>query len=123
MVEEEKGPGEEGERYSGHDGEVSSQCFAKLSPTMIVYMSAFVSSLTSVLLGYGEYTGTMTGLYRNRIRNRTRYRIRNRTRCRIRYRTRYRTRNRTRDRTRYRYRNCNRNRYLNVPHLGPAGIR
>lgn len=26
----------------------------RLSPTFIVYMSAFVSSLTSVLLGYGE---------------------------------------------------------------------
>lgn len=34
--------------------EVSSQCFGRLSPTAIVYMSAFVSSLTSVLLGYGE---------------------------------------------------------------------
>lgn len=34
--------------------EVSSGCFARLSPTTIVYMSAFVSSLTSVLLGYGK---------------------------------------------------------------------
>lgn len=36
------------------EGEVSSQCCGRLSPTAIVYMSAFVSSLTSVLLGYGE---------------------------------------------------------------------
>lgn len=34
--------------------EVSTGCFSRLSPTFIVYMSAFVSSLTSVLLGYGE---------------------------------------------------------------------
>ncbi|CAN0282964.1 unnamed protein product, partial [Ectocarpus fasciculatus] len=34
------------------EGEVSSQCCGRLSPTAIVYMSAFVSSLTSVLLGY-----------------------------------------------------------------------
>lgn len=34
--------------------EVSAGCFSRLSPTFIVYMSAFVSSLTSVLLGYGE---------------------------------------------------------------------
>ncbi|CBN73775.1 mannitol transporter, putative [Ectocarpus siliculosus] len=34
------------------EGEVSSQCCGRLSPTAVVYMSAFVSSLTSVLLGY-----------------------------------------------------------------------
>lgn len=55
VVEEEKDDGEgERERYYGKGGEVSSQCFTRLSPTTIVYMSAFVSSLTSVLLGYGE---------------------------------------------------------------------
>lgn len=35
--------------------EVSTGCFSRLSPTFVVYMAAFVSSLTSVLLGYGEY--------------------------------------------------------------------
>lgn len=41
---------------AGGDGQarVSTECFARLSPSTIVYMSAFVSSLTSVLLGYGE---------------------------------------------------------------------
>lgn len=32
--------------------EVSTGCFSRLSPTFVVYMAAFVSSLTSVLLGY-----------------------------------------------------------------------
>ena len=55
VVEEEKEDGQdERERYYENRGEVSSGCFARLSPTTIVYMSAFVSSLTSVLLGYGE---------------------------------------------------------------------
>ncbi len=42
------------EEYYGGEAEVSSHCCGGLSPTTIVYMSAFVSSLTSVLLGYGE---------------------------------------------------------------------
>ncbi|CAN0169914.1 unnamed protein product [Pylaiella littoralis] len=38
---------------SSAEGEVSTQCCCGgLSPTVVVYMSAFVSSLTSVLLGY-----------------------------------------------------------------------
>lgn len=45
------------EEYYGGGGEVSSHCCGGLSPTTIVYMSAFVSSLTSVLLGYGESAG------------------------------------------------------------------
>lgn len=42
------------EYYGGGEAEVSSHCCGGLSPTTIVYMSAFVSSLTSVLLGYGK---------------------------------------------------------------------
>lgn len=61
-----KGPGggvemvgdrEGAEEFYDGDTEVSSQCCGGLSPTTIVYMSAFVSSLTSVLLGYGECEG------------------------------------------------------------------
>jgi len=50
------GEREGAEEYYGRSGEaeVSSHCCGGLSPTTIVYMSAFVSSLTSVLLGYGE---------------------------------------------------------------------
>lgn len=51
MVENDR---DEVEEFYG-EGEVSSQCCGRLSPTAVVYMSAFVSSLTSVLLGYGEY--------------------------------------------------------------------
>ena len=48
------GDREGAEEFYGGEAEVSSQCCGGLSPTTIVYMSAFVSSLTSVLLGYGE---------------------------------------------------------------------
>lgn len=49
------GGDEAAEGYDGAEVEVSSHCCCgRLSPTAIVYMSAFVSSLTSVLLGYGE---------------------------------------------------------------------
>eukprot|EP00904_Undaria_pinnatifida_P012714 jgi/Undpi1/8573/HiC_scaffold_25.g11038.m1 len=52
VVEEEKEGGGGGGGYYGKGTEVSSGCLGNLSPTAIVYMSAFVSSLTSVLLGY-----------------------------------------------------------------------
>ena len=55
VVEEEKEGGGGGGGYYGKGTEVSSGCLGNLSPTAIVYMSAFVSSLTSVLLGYGEW--------------------------------------------------------------------
>lgn len=48
------GEREGAEEFYDGGAEVSSQCCGGLSPTTIVYMSAFVSSLTSVLLGYGE---------------------------------------------------------------------
>lgn len=51
------GDREGAEEFYDGDTEVSSQCCGGLSPTTIVYMSAFVSSLTSVLLGYGECAG------------------------------------------------------------------
>lgn len=38
----------------GGPTEICTGCCSRLSPTFMVYMSAFVSSLTSVLLGYGE---------------------------------------------------------------------
>ena len=44
-----------GDVYGEGGARVSTECFARLSPTTIVYISAFVSSLTSVLLGYGEH--------------------------------------------------------------------
>eukprot|EP00903_Cladosiphon_okamuranus_P008516 g8180.t1 len=46
------GDREGAEEFYDGEAEVSSQCCGGLSPTTIVYMSAFVSSLTSVLLGY-----------------------------------------------------------------------
>eukprot|EP00752_Nemacystus_decipiens_P008062 g7206.t1 len=46
------GDREGAEEFYGAGAEVSSHCCGGLSPTTIVYMSAFVSSLTSVLLGY-----------------------------------------------------------------------
>lgn len=48
------GDSEGAEEFYDRGAEVSSHCCGGLSPTTIVYMSAFVSSLTSVLLGYGE---------------------------------------------------------------------
>lgn len=52
----------------GGEGEVSTPCCCGgLSPTAIVYMSAFVSSLTSVLLGYGECACLRNGCVRVRV--------------------------------------------------------
>lgn len=59
--------------YDNGDGDISRAaevsvgcfCCSKLSPTFIVYMSAFVSSLTSVLLGYGEWPKRNVAAFRS----------------------------------------------------------